>query len=75
MKHEQGGPVNHHLSLQDVRILNLSHFLPLPSFLRIDHQIFLPNLWKKLYVIDKNMMRWWLRLKNEKLKKHIKGKK
>lgn len=38
MKHEQGGPVNHHLSLQDVRILNLSRFLPLPWFLRIDHR-------------------------------------
>jgi len=43
--------------------------------LRIDHQIYLPNLWKKLYVTDKNMMKWWLRLKNEKLKKPIKGKK
>lgn len=38
MKHEQGGPVNHHLSLQDVRILNLNHFLPPPWFLRIDHR-------------------------------------
>jgi hypothetical protein len=52
MKHEQEGPVSHHLSLQDVRILNLSHFLLLPWFLRIDHRKYLVIIKNMVYILN-----------------------